>query len=108
MRISDWSSDVCSSDLPPPRQPAGAAAPLKTKDGSTEVRRRLQTTNDRRGPGRSPRRRSAVAKPSPVDPSPSTGGQAPMVDPADARRPSREPETVDDIAARTGDRKGHL
>src|SRR3546814_1032493 len=22
MRISDWSSDVCSSDLPPPEQPA--------------------------------------------------------------------------------------
>src|SRR3546814_1464228 len=31
MRISDWSSDVCSSDLPPrapgPRRPAGRAAP---------------------------------------------------------------------------------
>src|SRR3546814_15822245 len=26
MRISDWSSDVCSSDLHPRRQPAGQAA----------------------------------------------------------------------------------
>src|SRR3546814_1170282 len=25
MRISDWSSDVCSSDLPPPDRAAGAA-----------------------------------------------------------------------------------
>src|SRR3546814_2607100 len=27
MRISDWSSDVCSSDLPPPRSMAGTEFP---------------------------------------------------------------------------------
>src|SRR3546814_17608827 len=32
MRISDWSSDVCSSDLVQPAAPAGATAPESPRD----------------------------------------------------------------------------
>src|SRR3546814_14413617 len=37
MRISDWSSDVCSSDLTPDAEPVGFAAIAFGKQGSHEL-----------------------------------------------------------------------
>src|SRR3546814_9347993 len=37
MRISDWSSDVCSSDLPPKTQSVGGLGPVGIAFGATAV-----------------------------------------------------------------------
>src|SRR3546814_13288986 len=40
MRISDWSSDVCSSDLPGPVLPAGLGLARRTRSQVERLRRR--------------------------------------------------------------------
>src|SRR3546814_7132959 len=51
MRISDWSSDVCSSDLQPRRQRLGGGGIRRQNDGlvAERVRRRPRVGNGRHG-----------------------------------------------------------
>src|SRR3546814_17049796 len=49
MRISDWSSDVCSSDLPP--RPAAARARVRRRCCVSSGRRRAPTGSRRSSPG---------------------------------------------------------
>src|SRR3546814_9717801 len=65
MRISDWSSDVCSSDLAPRRLHAGGRNPLRSMAGrggretSARLVRRRLLGNQLRRPGERPGRRMA-------------------------------------------------
>src|SRR3546814_5483397 len=42
MRISDWGSDVCSSDLPPPRRPAAGRRRKPSRRGDDRALARYQ------------------------------------------------------------------
>src|SRR3546814_4015606 len=53
MRISDWSSDVCSSDLPPPRpcqQPQRRAREARQHGGRQQVRQGGKRPHAQRAP----------------------------------------------------------
>src|SRR3546814_341328 len=56
MRISDWSSDVCSSDLPLPaaRVMSADLDRLASENHTLTVKRRSQMTADERNPGSRP------------------------------------------------------
>src|SRR3546814_16848007 len=49
MRISDWSSDVCSSDLPEPSSPADANPPSGPDPAEAEAQRQRQQAEATRG-----------------------------------------------------------
>src|SRR3546814_2778932 len=80
MRISDWSSDVCSSDLAVRRHPRDAALPVLRRP-ARPLRRRPGRGARRRRDGHQPDRGAAAAWPAAV--------RAIRGNPAQARRAAR-------------------